>query len=639
MYVLGAGTFHIITGNIQPLFDGISSSNPRIITTEGSFFESEIQQSGYFRDPNLSTVKEYAPAVDQGFISIQLIGPKQDDVGNLPSYAPFEAFGHKVFPNIYAVQAFKRSADPGNDAILLPNQPYTPTLQSVTLGYSAKETFTPSIPNRTDQFFMLDAFGNVECNASIPARLIPALPVNAASISGNQVGILYVGIDKSAPPQILSLLFQMESGSMPGSVLLKKEDVSWSYLNNDHTWQQIASGDIQLDTTGSFQKPGIIRVSVGSDADLAATLMPSGLCWLRVVADQNADGASDVSAIVAQAASATRVINEDAAISTLQSGTIRQLVSKASAIKKVTQDYPSFNGMPAETDAHFYVRTSERLKHRNRTVAGWDYERIVLQQFPDLFKAKCLSYTNYIDDFNNLKPGSVKLVVIPDVRRGNAGNRLQPISNLAYLDEIKQFILENNPTPFLNNDTVYVCNPVYETLLVDCKVAFLPGKDPGFYRNQLEEEIRRFLSPWAYEEGKDITFGGKIYRSEILAFIESRDYVDYVINFQLYHRFRGTDTTSGIGCMIIGTDFIVGIKPSATIASSDGSGTYAGTTIGVDFVIGNPVDIATATRPDAILASNVTHRIDTLQEGSFECSGVTSLGIGEMIVGLDFIPI
>jgi len=28
-----------------------------------------------------------------------------------------------------------------------------------------------------------------------------------------------------------------------------------------------------------------------------------------------------------------------------------------------------------------------------------------------------------------------------------------------------------------------------------------------------------------------------------------------------------------------------------------------------------------------------------LQEDSFECSGVTSLGIGEMIVGLDFIPI
>ena len=638
MYILAAGSFQIITENIQPLFDGIATSNPKTITTGGAVFESEILGAGYSRDPDLGTVREYSPGADQGFISIQLKGPKQGDVGNLPAYAPFEAFGHQVFPVIYTVQAVKRSADPDNDAKLLPNQPYTPTLQSVTLGYKAKETFTPSQPNLTDQFFMLDAFGNVECNANIPARLIPELPVSAASLSGNKVGVLYLGIDKSLPPQILSLLFQMESGSMPGSFLLRKEDITWSYLN-DNTWQQISPSNIQLDTTETFQKPGIIRVSVPSDADLAATLMSPGLCWLRITAHQNADGASDVSAIVAQAASATRVAGEGTVISTLQPGIIKQLVTKASAIKKVTQNYPSFNGMPDETDTAFYVRTSERLRHRNRTVTGWDYERIVLQKFPGLFKAKCLSYTSYIDDFNNLKPGSVKLVVIPDVREGNAGNLLQPISNLAFLDEIRQFIVDNNPSPFLTADTVYVSNPVYETLLVDCKVAFRTGKDPGFYRNKLEEDIRRFLSPWAYEEGQDITFGGKIYRSEILAFIEGRDYVDYVINFQLYHRFKGSNTTSGIGCMTIGLDFIIATQPHATIASSDTSGTYAGTTIGVDFVVGVPVDVATATRPDAILASNVTHRIATLQDGSFECSGVTSLGIGHMIVGLDFIPI
>ena len=568
-----------------------------MITEAGPFFESQIQQSGYVRDPYLSAMTEFSPGMDQGFISIQLSGPKQSDVANSPSYAPFEAFGHKVFPNIYAVKAIKRSGPPVDETTLLPNQPYTPTLQSVTLDYNALETFTPSIPNGIDQFFTIDAFGNVECNADMPARLIPELPVSADSLATSQMGALYLGIDKCQPPQLLSLLFQMESGSMPGSVLLQKDDIVWSYLK-DNAWQQIASTDIQRDTTAFFQKPGIIQVSVASDADLAPTLMPHGLCWLRVMARQHANGTSDVSAIVTQAASATRIVNKGSVISTLQPGIIKQLVTKTSAIKTVTQKYVSFNGMTAETDADFNVRTSERLRHRNRTIAGWDYERIVLQKFPGLFKAKCLSYTDYIDDFNNLKPGSVKLVVIPDVRHGNAGNPLQPISNLAYLDEIKQFIIDNNPSPFLNADTVYVSNPVYETLLVDCKVAFMPGKDPGFYRNQLEKDICRFLSPWAFEEGKDITFGGKIYRSEILAFIEGRDYVDYVINFQLYHRSQGRDTTSGIGCMTIGVDFIVAVHPSATIASSDTSATYfAGTTIGVDFVVGVPVDIATATRP------------------------------------------
>jgi len=634
--ILAAGTWKTITAGTQTLFDGSNTSNPEIITIDGSSFEP----LGYSSNLDLSPVKEYTPGVAQGFISIQLTAPAQADVGNLPSYAPFEAFGHKVFPLIYSVKAINLAANPSSitDASsYLPNQPYTPTLQSVTLSYSATETFVPGLPNNSDQFFILDAFRNVECNSNITARLIPEFPVSLSSLTGQNAGVLYIGVGQVQVPQILSLLFQMESGSMPGSALLQKNNVEWSYLKNDE-WHSIASPNIQLDTTESFQKPGIIQVSVASDADLAASLMPSGLCWLRVTAQQNPDGASDISAIVAQAVSATRIINNDAVISTLQPETITKLVTKVSAIKTVTQNYPSFNGRTVETDADFYTRTSERLRHRNRTIAGWDYERIVLREFPGLFKAKCLSHTNYIDDFNNLGPGSIKLVVIPDVRQSNVGNPLQPICNNAYLDEIQQFIIEANSSPFLTASTVFVSNPVYETLLVDCKISFVKGYDPGFYSNQLQDDIRHFLSPWAYDEGLDITFGGKIYASELVSFIEGRPFVDYIINFQLYHRSQGKDFTSGIGCMKIGTDFIVGIQPSATIASSDGY-TYTGTQIGVDFVVGIPVDVATATRPDAILASNISHRIDTLQADSFECSGEASLGIGEMIVGLDFIPV
>ncbi len=635
MYILASGAFQIITPNIQNLFDGIPTSNQKIIPAYGSFFESKMQQSGYGREAYLNTVEEYSPTVKQGFISIQLSGPKQGDVGDLPSYAPFEAFGHKVFPTIYAVKAIKLAKNTATvPAITLPNQAYTPTLQSVSLDYKAKETFIPSIQNGIDQFFILDAFGNVECNANVPPRLIPELPVSIASLSGNQAGILYIGIDKVQPPQIMSLLFQMESGSMPGSALLQKNNLAWSYLKNNE-WQPFASSDIQLDTTELFQKPGIIRVSVASDADLEVTIMPTGLCWLRVTALQNAEGASDISAIVAQAASATRIAGGGAVISKLKPGTITRLVTKVSEIKTVTQSYPSFNGLPAESESDFYVRTSERLRHRNRTIVGWDYERIILQKFTGLFKAKCLSNT---DEFNNLAPGCIKLVVIPDMRQGNAGNLLKPISNLAYLDEIKQFVIENNPSPFLDSKKISVSNPVYETLLVDCKISFVTGYDPSYYSNQLQDDIRHFLSPWAYDEGQDITFGGKIHASEIVSFIEGRPYVDYIINFKLYHRSPGKDFTAGIGCMKIGVDFIVGIKPSGTIASTNGY-TYTGTKIGVDFVVGIPVDVATATRPDAILASNISHRIVTLQAGSFECSGVSTIGIGEMIVGLDFIPI
>ena len=449
--------------------------------------------------------------------------------------------------------------------------------------------------------------------------------------------MLYLGIDKSQLPQIFSLLFQMESGSMPGTALLQEGDIAWNYLSNNG-WRAISSHQIQRNTTESFQKPGIIQVSVAADADLAATLMPAGLCWLRISAYKNADGASDISAIKAQAASATRIASEEAIISTLPPSTITTLATRASAIKSVSQEYASFNGLARESDGDFYVRTSERLRHRNRPITGWDYERVVLQAFPELFKVKCLQHTSSMGDFNNLEPGAIKLVVVPDARMGNRANHLLPMSNLANLDEIKQYVIKHHPSPFLNSETVYVSNPFYETLLVDCKISFVRGYDPGYYSLQLENDITRFLSPWAYDEGQDITFGGKIYASEILSFIESKPYVDYVVDFELYHRTQDKNFTSGVGCMKIGKDFIVGIQPSATIASLDGS-IHSGTQIGVDFVVGVPVDVATATRPDAILASNSFHRIAMLQEDNFECSGVPSLGIGNMIVGLDFIPV
>lgn len=631
--ILAAGNWKPLTQGSQPLFDGNNTSLPKTITKDVSW----IQEVGYIRSPRLDPVREFGPWVHQGFISLQLTAPSPGDVGNLPSYAPFDAFGHKVFPSIYAVKAVKRSAYPDDDSIQFPNSPYTPTLQSVTLDYKAKESITPSLPNGIDQFFILDAFGHVECNANILPRLVPELPPSIASLTGNQVGVLYLGIDKSQLPQIFSLLFQMESGSMPGNTLLQKENITWSYLSHNG-WRAIAPHHIQRDTTESFQKPGIVQVSVAADADLAATLMPTGLCWLRVTADKNVDGASDISVIEAQAASATRLASEEAVIAPLPPGTITKLLTTSSAIKSVSQDYASFNGLASESDGDFYVRTSERIRHRNRPITGWDYERVVLQAFPGLFKVKCLQHTNFIGDFNNLAPGSIKLVVVPDAKLGNGANLLQPRSSLAKLEEIKQFVINHHPSPFLTSQTVYVSNPIYETLLVDCRISFVSGYDPGYYSIQLENDITRFLSPWAYEEGQDITFGGKIYASEILSFIESQPYVDYVVDFGLYHRTQDKNFTSGVGCMKIGKDFIVGVHPSDTIAGSNGS-IYLGTQIGVDFVVGIPVDVATATRPDAILASNSFHRIAMLQQDNFECSGVPSLGIGNMIVGLDFIPV
>lgn len=613
MYLLAGKSWNYLVEHA--LFDG--SATGSINTIEAPALPDIIQSSTFERKPGMAKIEAFSSSLDQGFIKLVLAGPTALDAENQPEDAPFEAFGHKCYPVIYTRKAIDLSKPaPLGDGIL-PNQPYTPVLKSVTLDYSATESFIPSIPNGTEQFFLLDIFGNAELNKNEAARFAPSF---------SSQGALYVGVEKATPPQTLSFLFQIERGNVPGAELLKNENLSWSYLAGNQ-WQSLRSGDVLEEATDALQKPGIIRLNLGSNANSAGLLMPAGLHWLKLSVDQKADGAGAVQEVLAQAARGTLVSNVGVT-QVIQPKTISRLVNKIAAIKSVNQSYPSFNGLPSESDTGFFRRISERLRHRNRAVTSWDYERLILERFPDVFKVKCLPYTS---QDNKILPGHIKLVAVPDMRVNRSGKLLQPRSNIASLREIETFLKEKYLSGFV---IPHADNPDYETLLVDCSVSFHHGFDPGFYTAQLQEDIRRFLSPWAYDEGQDIIFGGKIYKSEILAFIEGRPYVDFVINFRMYHRFDGERPPGGISCMTIGVDFTVGTKPSPMIRSTDGS--IAGGKIGVDFVIGAPVEIAVATSPEAILVSNEVHRIRSVQSGSFTCSGVSSIGIGKMIIDLDF---
>jgi hypothetical protein len=168
---------------------------------------------------------------------------------------------------------------------------------------------------------------------------------------------------------------------------------------------------------------------------------------------------------------------------------------------------------------------------------------------------------------------------------------------------------------------------VFERLRIEANVVFETGRDPGYYAGVLNNDLRRFLSPWAYEEGEDILFGARIYRSDILAFVEGRDYVDHVTDLKLFHSFDGPPR-DGIGSMRIGVDFFIRAKPRPAIAEM---------AISDDFVVGRGVEFAETTEPQAILVSHPQHLITPVASGSEVCPGVTRLGIGYMTIGLDLI--
>jgi len=175
---------------------------------------------------------------------------------------------------------------------------------------------------------------------------------------------------------------------------------------------------------------------------------------------------------------------------------------------------------------------SERLRHKSRAVTMWDYERLVLQEFPEIYKVKCINHTQIIEHHisstvtytdNELKPGYALVVPIPSLHNKNAYDPLRPNTSLGVLYDIKQYLM-GKISPHVNLD---VRNPRFEEIQLEFNVHYLTD-DNALYTKQLKKDIEQFMAPWAFDPNTDIEFGGKISKSALINFIEERHYVNYI---------------------------------------------------------------------------------------------------------------
>jgi hypothetical protein len=357
-------------------------------------------------------------------------------------------------------------------------------------------------------------------------------------------GSLFIGIEDLEPEQNLAILFQVAEGSENPDK--KKQEVIWSYLSNNH-WVNFEVTEILAENTNGLLTSGIIRFVMPKTMTNGNSILPSGKYWIRASVARDSDAVCKVIAILPQAVRATFAKSDENNLERLKEplaeNSVNKLKSGQAAIKKVLQPYASFGGKAEEMPAsaaeitgderfnkeynEYYIRVSERLRHKGRGIAIFDYERLVLQQFPEVYKVKCVNHTS--EDCEH-HPGHVTVVAIPDLRNKNAVDPLEPRLSLNKLDEISSF-LKTIISDFVVLD---VRNPEYEEVQVSFNVKFLPGKDKGFYTNKLQEDIRRFLTPWLYDEGKDLVLGGSIHRSAVLNFIEETDYVDFLTDFKMF---------------------------------------------------------------------------------------------------------
>jgi hypothetical protein len=307
---------------------------------------------------------------------------------------------------------------------------------------------------------------------------------------------------------------------------------------HNNRWVDFESGNLSDQTEGLI-KSGIVQLALPFGFADDSTFFNDGLVWIRATVKQHTDAVCRIVGLYAQAVKATLTSSNHSNTHytiPLVAESVSKLKKSNAAFKKVVQPMAALGGKAMESPDKFYTRTSERLRHKQRSVSTWDYERLVLEEFPALSKAKALSHTRYFVDavsnqveYSESAPGNLSVVCVPQ-KATTFQPDAKPFTPVDTLEEVKTHLQKHLPAWA----TLHVRNPIFEEVEVDCRVEFLPHiKDKEYYKGVLNEDLKGLLSPWRGQAGTELRFDWRIHKSEIIDFIDERPYIDYVRDLKI----------------------------------------------------------------------------------------------------------
>lgn len=442
--------------------------------------------------------------------------------------SPEGAFGHASYPPLLSralaenVRSKKRFRAP-------PNAPYTPVIAQLTVHYAARtrlqvdETRADPRVETSERIFHLHPFGYEEVNPVRAGRPFPLIP--AYDTDGN----LFVGIRGGRGTSTVALLFHLTEETNQQTPF-DSPPMTWYYLSASG-WRLLPPTSVVLDSTNGFLRTGIVTLTLPEDVARESTLMPSGRAWLRIGANTRLDSFPRLFSVRCNGVGAHRQLEGAEARSALTAIPANCRWRSGVAIRglgEIEQVGASRGGSPPENRRRFVTRVSERLRHKNRSITAWDYERLILQRFPEVFKVKCFGGLGSCN--SKPRPGHILIVAVPHAGNVERSGCPRPMLNVLQLKEIRRFARELS-SAFVQ---IEVRNPLYEMVQVRCKVRFVADTNPGFYIRRLNREISDFLCPWV-PLGYRARFGWTINREEVEGFILGRDYVEFVTDFSMLH--------------------------------------------------------------------------------------------------------
>lgn len=396
-----------------------------------------------------------------------------------------------------------------------PNEPYLPQAVRLTVIYTATTTVIPRTAGGAEFFHLLPFGGYNLISANDTPLLIPAF-----SNEGN----LYLGFSSLIPPQTLTLLFQMTAEVFESD---KLPPIGWDYLANNR-WHPLGPTRIFADTTEGLKNSGLATLSLPVWNPAGNTILPDQNQWLRATARDHAGGFPKTASVTPHAVLASWRPVEGTGEhlrQPLPAGTITSSVEDLPDISAIAQPMPSFGGRAPETNREFVIRLAERLRHKDRAILDWDYEHLVMERFPTIWKVQALAARSPAKGRN---PGHVLVVVVPGRDGISVMSPTVPAAPSEMLKRIETYLAEQ-ATPFA---TIHVVNPVYVRIRVIAAIQFRDETDTGANVKRMNDDLVGYLSPWFYDAERAARQGNYASEADITEFIQTRPYVAAVLSLE-----------------------------------------------------------------------------------------------------------
>nr|WP_294815547.1 hypothetical protein [uncultured Sphingomonas sp.] len=362
--------------------------------------------------------------------------------------AAIVALPGKLFKKIEGIEAEPAAPEPV--VVLLPNPPFQPLLSGIALDY-ARTLGADALT--------LHHAATLDRPVELPIVGAPLFPVGPSALT------LDLYFEGARAGVVLALLVQL-AASDAGDF-----SPDYRYRTADD-WTPLPPHALLGDETNGFTSTGILRIAVPTDA-----AQPLGL---RLTFADAATVPPAIVAILPDAVSATRVIHgTETAMPPVPAGT----ANKLPGMMRVVQPLDTAGGQPPEPPAMLRARTAERVRHRNRALAAWDIEHLVLSEFPDVAQVRAFPEG---DPARQATAANVTVVVTA----AGGATKLPRQLRAAIVDRLARI-----SSPFAR---ISVVDPVAVPIHVSARL-ILTDADPG----PVEAALAGFLSPGA-EPGLDL---------------------------------------------------------------------------------------------------------------------------------------